>query len=108
MIAISLYQVASMPTVDGGSSGGAGGGGCDIGRVYSGGPAAMAIDRLALEDAIEAIRKLITIGAIDPAIVGTLGALGGSASSPLPELGKTEPMQRSGTKGGGTGDLVPG
>ncbi|NUQ75264.1 MAG: hypothetical protein HUU21_17070 [Polyangiaceae bacterium] len=80
MIAISIYQVWKLPAVAGGSPPtilGALPGGAAVGSVVS---------LPSLARAVEAIRRLVAIGALDGALIAGIGSLGGGPSISLPEL----------------------
>jgi hypothetical protein len=108
MLAFSAYQVYKMPTI-------AGGGGPGpppaFGRVYAGGVATgvSSLSAAQLAEMIEAVRKLIAIGALDPAIIGGISAVAGSQAAPIAELGKPQAMEMSSTGSSpSSGKLVPG
>jgi hypothetical protein len=98
LIAISLYQVWKMPVVPAGGSPtpptivGFLPGGVALGSVVS---------LPSLARALEAIRRLVAIGALDGALIGGIGSLGGGPSITLPELQR--PTSLSVQSGQGTG-----
>lgn len=104
MIAISIYQVAKIPVV---SAGGGSAGPPTIAFGTSGGVAAAArFDAVSMAAALESIRKLIAIGALDASVIAGLSRLGGGSDTALPELQRPEAMQMSG--GGGGPFNIPG
>lgn len=98
MIAISIYQVAKIPVAP---SGGGSAGPPTIAFGTSGGVAAAArFDVASMAAALESIRKLIAIGALDASVIAGLSQAGGGAGTALPELQRPEAMQMSGSGGG--------
>jgi hypothetical protein len=88
MFALSMYQVFRMPTV-GGPPASSGSGPSGLILAYAGGQTRSKASALQIATAIEAIKMLIKIGAIDP-------TMGGSVNAPIPQLGKPMAMERSG------------
>ena len=85
MIAISIYQVWKMPVVAGGGAPSP----PTITGVLPGGVAVSAGVNVAnLANSLEAIRRLVALGALDGALVGGLASLGGSPGATIAELQK--------------------
>jgi hypothetical protein len=83
MIAISIYQVWRLPAVP---AGGAPTPPTILGTLPGGAAVGQVVSLASLARALEAIRRLVAIGALDGAIIGGLGSLGGGPSVALPEL----------------------
>jgi hypothetical protein len=98
MIAISIYQVAKMPVVP---AGGSPTPPTILGTLPGGAAVGSVVSLPSLARAVEAIRKLVAIGALDGALIGGIGSLGGGPSISLPELQR--PTSLSVQSGQGTG-----
>jgi hypothetical protein len=83
MIAISIHQVAKMPVVP---AGGSPTPPTILGTLPGGAAVGSGVSLPSLARALEAIRKLVAIGALDGALIGGIGSLGGGPSIALPEL----------------------
>jgi hypothetical protein len=83
MIAISIYQVAKMPVVP---AGGSSTPPTILGTLPGGVAVGSAVNLASLARALEAIRKLVAIGALDGALVAGVGSLGGGSGIAVPEL----------------------
>jgi hypothetical protein len=83
MIAISLHQVAKMPVVP---AGGSPKPPTILGTLPGGAAVGSVVSLPSLARAVEAIRKLVASGALDGALIGGIGSLGGGPSIALPEL----------------------
>jgi hypothetical protein len=83
MIAISIYQVAKMPVVP---AGGSQTPPTILGTLPGGVAVGSAVSLPSLARALEAIRRLVAIGALDGALVAGVGSLGGGSGIALPEL----------------------
>ncbi|MCK6592076.1 MAG: hypothetical protein L6Q76_31370 [Polyangiaceae bacterium] len=82
MIAISIYQVWKLPAVSGGSTTPP----TILGTLPGGAALGSVVSLPSLARAVEAIRRLVAIGALDGALIGGVGSLGGGPSIALPEL----------------------
>jgi hypothetical protein len=101
LIAISIYQVAKMPVVPAGSSKAPP---TILGTLPGGVAVGSAVSLPSLARALEAIRKLVAIGALDGALVAGVGSLGGGSGIALPELQRpTSLAVQSGQGAGGVG-----
>ena len=83
MIAISIHQVAKMPVVP---AGGSPKPPTILGTLPGGAAVGSVVSLPSLARAVEAIRKLVAIGALDGALIAGVGSLGGGPSIALPEL----------------------
>jgi hypothetical protein len=83
MIAISIHQVAKMPVVP---AGGSPKPPTILGTLPGGAAVGSVVSLPSLARAVEAIRKLVASGALDGALIGGIGSLGGGPSIALPEL----------------------
>ncbi|NUQ79231.1 MAG: hypothetical protein HUU21_37435 [Polyangiaceae bacterium] len=82
MIAISIYQVWKLPAVSGGSTTPP----TILGTLPGGAALGSVVNLPSLARALEAIRNLVAIGALDGALIAGIGSLGGGPSIALPEL----------------------
>jgi hypothetical protein len=103
MIAINIYQVWKIPTMPGVGGGGGSASAPAIGQVFAGGTATAVVSAERLREMVEALNKLIAIGALDKSILGSVGAVAGSKTAPIPELGEPTVMQSSGSGPGAGG-----
>ena len=83
LIAISIYQVAKMPVVP---AGGSPTPPTILGTLPGGVAVGSAVNLASLARALEAIRRLVAIGALDGALVAGVGNLGGGSGIAVPEL----------------------
>jgi hypothetical protein len=106
MIAISIYQVAKMPVVP---AGGSQAPPTILGTLPGGVAVGSAVSLPSLARALEAIRKLVAIGALDGALVAGVGSLGGGSGIAVPELQRPTSLsvQVPGGSGSGTGGSTP-
>jgi filamentous hemagglutinin len=72
-----------------------------------GGAAVGSVGLPSLGRALEAIRRLVAIGALDGAIIAGIGSLGGGPSIALPELQRPTSLSVQGPGGGGGGAGPP-
>jgi hypothetical protein len=112
LIAISIYQVAKMPVVP---AGGSQTPPTILGTLPGGAAVGSAVSLPSLARALEAIRRLVAIGALDGALVAGVGSLGGGSGIAVPELQRPtslavqQPNQPSGsTPRGEPIRLLPG
>ena len=98
LIAISIYQVWKLPAIP---AGGSPTPPTILGTLPGGAAVGSVVSLPSLARALEAIRKLVAIGALDGALIGGLGSLGGGPSIALPELQR--PTSLSVQSGQGTG-----
>jgi hypothetical protein len=101
MIAISIYQVWKLPAIPAGGSPTP----PTILGTLPGGAAVGSVSLPSLARALEAIRRLVAIGALDGALIGGIGSLGGGPSIALPELQR--PTSLSVQSGPGSGSSGP-
>ncbi|NUQ78194.1 MAG: hypothetical protein HUU21_32080, partial [Polyangiaceae bacterium] len=78
----SIYQVWKLPAVSGGSPTPP----TILGTLPGGAAVGSVVSLPSLARAVEAIRRLVAIGALDGALIGGIGSLGGGPSIALPEL----------------------
>ncbi len=103
-IAISIYQVWKIPVVAGGDTPpppvvlGALPGGAAITGQFS---------ATSIATALESIRRLVAIGALDGAVIGTVGMMGGSPSATLPELQRPSLSVQNSDAGGSSSVAQP-
>jgi hypothetical protein len=102
MIAISIYQVWKLPAVP---AGGAPTPPTILGTLPGGAAVGQVVSLASVARALEAIRRLVAIGALDGAIIGGLGSLGGGPSIALPELQR--PTSLSVQVPGGAPNTIP-
>ncbi|NUQ78464.1 MAG: hypothetical protein HUU21_33460 [Polyangiaceae bacterium] len=98
MIAISIYQVWKLPAVSGGSPTPP----TILGTLPGGVAVGSTVSLASLARAVEAIRRLVAIGALDGAIIAGIGSLGGGPSIALPELQRPTSLSVQ-TPGGSAG-----
>jgi hypothetical protein len=103
LIAISIYQVAKMPVVP---AGGSPTPPTILGTLPGGAAVGSAVSLPSLARALEAIRKLVAIGALDGAIVAGVGSLGGGSGIAVPELQRPTSLSVQ-VPGGGSGSTGP-
>ncbi|NUQ79320.1 MAG: hypothetical protein HUU21_37900, partial [Polyangiaceae bacterium] len=106
--AISIYQVWKLPAVSGGSPTPP----TILGTLPGGAALGSVVSLPSLARAVEAIRRLVAIGALDGALIGGIGSLGGGPSIALPELQRPTSLsvqsgQGTGGGGGGAGPSKP-
>ncbi|HZF53549.1 MAG TPA: hypothetical protein VE093_33105 [Polyangiaceae bacterium] len=101
MIAISIYQVWKLPAIPAGGSPTP----PTILGTLPGGAAVGSVSLPSLARALEAIRRLVAIGALDGALIGGIGSLGGGPSIALPELQRPTSLSVQGP-GGSTPKLT--
>jgi len=92
MLALSIYQVWRIPVRN--TPGGPPSSPPPVGRIFAGGTAS-AINTVDLALVVEAIKKLVKIGALDAGIAALVATQAGTSSSPIPELGRPQVMERS-------------
>ncbi|HZF50865.1 MAG TPA: ParB/RepB/Spo0J family partition protein [Polyangiaceae bacterium] len=100
LIAISIYQVWKLPAIP---AGGTPTPPTILGTLPGGVAVGSTVSLPSLARAVEAIRKLVAIGALDGALIGGIGSLGGGPSIALPELQR--PTSLSVQSGQGTGGV---
>jgi hypothetical protein len=83
LIAISIYQVWKLPAIP---AGGTPTPPTILGTLPGGAAVGSTVSLPSLARALEAIRRLVAIGALDGALIGGIGSLGGGPSIALPEL----------------------
>jgi hypothetical protein len=83
LIAISIYQVWKLPAIP---AGGSPTPPTILGTLPGGAAVGSGVSLPSLARALEAIRRLVAIGALDGALIGGIGSLGGGPSIALPEL----------------------
>ena len=83
LIAISIYQVWKLPAIP---AGGSPTPPTILGTLPGGVAVGSGVSLPSLARALEAIRRLVAIGALDGALIGGIGSLGGGPSIALPEL----------------------
>ena len=98
LIAISIYQVWKLPAIP---AGGSPTPPTILGTLPGGAAVGSVVSLPSLARALEAIRRLVAIGALDGALIGGIGSLGGGPSIALPELQR--PTSLSVQSGQGTG-----
>jgi hypothetical protein len=91
MLAFSAYQVWRAPAT--GSSGSFSPPTPGMRVAFANGTVAAGVDAIVLKRALEGIGRLVEIGALDPGFIAGISNLTGSRSSPIPELGRPEPMR---------------
>jgi hypothetical protein len=96
MIAISIHQVAKLPAVP---AGGSPTPPTILGTLPGGAAVGSAVSLPSLARALEAIRRLVAIGALDGAVIGGIGSLGGGPSIALPELQRPTSLSVQGPGG---------
>jgi hypothetical protein len=99
LIAISIYQVWKLPAV---TAGGSPMPPTILGTLPGGAALGSVVSLPSLARALESIRRLVAIGALDGALIGGIGMLGGGPSIALPELQRPTSLSVQGTGSGTT------
>jgi hypothetical protein len=94
IIALSIYQAWRIP-VRNNPGGPSSSSPPRVGKSFANGTATAIVNTVDLASMVEAIKQLVKIGALDPGVAALVATHAGTSSSPIPELGRPQVMERS-------------